>query len=77
MSDEDLYADVRQAVLDATARAGVVHIKHALILEGLDPTDGERAVWLIPSEGTTSWDVLGLLAFATARETATATGGDE
>lgn len=78
MSDDDdpLYTDIRQAIRDTFGRHGIVHIKHALIVEGLDDT-GERAIWLIPSEGASTWDTLGLLAFVTARETATAAGDDE
>jgi hypothetical protein len=64
---EALYEATRNAVRDALGRHGIVPIKHYLIVEGLDPDDGERAVWCIPSEDLTAWEGLGLLTFAVQR----------
>ena len=47
---------------------GSMVTKFIVIAEVID-TDGDQAVWVDTSDGSSTWDILGLLAYAKALQT--------
>ena len=57
------------SISDAVKDEGDYVIKWVSLIEVLDE-HGERCIWTIASDGSTSWDTLGLLQFALQTEQA-------
>ncbi len=66
----------REAVTDAITQAfrdqGAMLTRWTLLAEVIDHEDGGRSLWVLAPPESTTWDTLGLLAFATQLEQAAA-----
>lgn len=72
--DSDLPAQV-QAALDDAIRSVFVNVEGAMTLHWtavVETADGsgEVGLWALADPGAKAWDVMGLLAYGTARENA-------
>lgn len=70
--DADAVAgEVADAIATVLARHDKSMVtKWVALVESIDP-DGRRGLWTLYCEGSTTWDVLGMLAYAAQVEQAT------
>lgn len=79
--DDELGARIEAAINDAI-EAVVREHEHGFVVKwvGVVETfndEGTRGVWTMTSPAATAWDTLGLLGYASARETAAIATADE